>query len=318
MKWNPEEGKQRLGGTKPLTDTPRPATTPSPYTAYSARAKEFVENTRDLDMSELHREFLPHIPPGGLILDVGAGSGRDSKIFLDRGYDVVALEPDSELARLAAEYIDYYVIQETIQNYKPSPTIESDGGFHGVWASASLLHISPTELDRVFLQLAHLLQPGGVLYCSFKYSDKGIDVRERGGLQYTYLNEQTLDSCIPKGLFEYIKAWVTEDRRTDRKGERWLNVLLRRTVRGGVYDAEVLKLAIGHLEAQHRAAQRNEMLLVENEQLKERLITLRGQMIAACEKEWQVSRAQSATFKAAAHEASAIERCIRAMESIQI
>lgn len=83
-------------------------------------------------MSEFHNEFLPYIVPGGHILDVDAGSGRDSKIFLDRGYDVTILEPDSELARLAAEYMDYPVVQDTIQSYCSSPSIEESGGFHGI------------------------------------------------------------------------------------------------------------------------------------------------------------------------------------------
>lgn len=131
------------------------------------------------------------------------------------------------------------------------------------------------------LRLAHLLQSGGALYCSFKYTDKGIEVREKRGLQYLYLSERTFDNCIPQGLLEYIKVWVTEDRRADRAdraGEHWLNVMLRQTVRGGVYDMEVLKLAIGHVEAQHHAAQ-------ENEQLQERLVWLKGHMIAICEQE---------------------------------
>lgn len=223
------EGKQRLGGSKPITDTPRPPTTPSPYTAYSSRAEAFVEATRALDMTELYDEFLPYVS-GGTILDIGAGSGRDSKEFRQRGYRVVALEPDRELSLLAARYLGQHVIQETIQNYFP----DDNKLFDGIWASASLLHLPLQELTKTFCRLSYMLKPGGALYVSFKYGPE--DVVEKNELCYTYLDEVSLDAYIPKVVFEYRKVWVTEDRRPERAGERWLNAVLRRTGAESPFD----------------------------------------------------------------------------------
>lgn len=44
------------------------------------------------------------LPPGGLVVDVGAGTGLASRLFLDCGYRVVAIEPNPEMraAALAA------------------------------------------------------------------------------------------------------------------------------------------------------------------------------------------------------------------------
>jgi SAM-dependent methyltransferase len=41
------------------------------------------------------------LPPGGLVVDVGAGTGIASRLFLDRGYRVVALEPNPEMRAAA-------------------------------------------------------------------------------------------------------------------------------------------------------------------------------------------------------------------------
>lgn len=66
---------------------------------YDSHATHFVEGTLHVDMSSLRGRFLAHVPAGGLILDAGCGSGRDSKAFLDAGFRVRAFDASSELAR---------------------------------------------------------------------------------------------------------------------------------------------------------------------------------------------------------------------------
>src|SRR5947209_16106452 len=40
------------------------------------------------------RRFLPLIRPGGLVLDLAAGSGRHSRLLLDNGFAVCAVDRD--------------------------------------------------------------------------------------------------------------------------------------------------------------------------------------------------------------------------------
>jgi len=48
---------------------------------YNQHSKEFIDNTLNVDMTSLYVKFLPLLPPGGKILDVGCGSGRDALAF---------------------------------------------------------------------------------------------------------------------------------------------------------------------------------------------------------------------------------------------
>ena len=59
---------------------------------YNDNAEGFFLETAGVDMSDLHRRFLMAIPAGGLILDAGCGSGRDSKAFLAQKYRVRAFD----------------------------------------------------------------------------------------------------------------------------------------------------------------------------------------------------------------------------------
>ena len=80
---------------------------------YNQNAKLYFESTLDVDMSKLQNYFLSHLPKRGEILDIGCGSGRDSKAFMENGYHVLPLEPAQELANLAENRnlkADYFVL----------------------------------------------------------------------------------------------------------------------------------------------------------------------------------------------------------------
>lgn len=70
---------------------------------YNTNAKAYFESTIKADVSFLRDKFINFIPNGGHILDLGCGSGRDSKAFLDMGYQVSALDSSEELCKLARE-----------------------------------------------------------------------------------------------------------------------------------------------------------------------------------------------------------------------
>ncbi|QEP42408.1 methyltransferase domain-containing protein [Ectothiorhodospiraceae bacterium BW-2] len=56
-------------------------------------------------MAPLYDRFLPYLPATGHILDVGCGSGRDSRAFMQRGYSMTATEPVETLATIAEAWL---------------------------------------------------------------------------------------------------------------------------------------------------------------------------------------------------------------------
>jgi SAM-dependent methyltransferase len=187
---------------------------------YDAAAESFFATTVDVDMSSLYEPFLRELAGGAAILDAGCGSGRDARIFNERGYAVTATEPSPALATLAEAYCGLLVEPRRFQD------IDWRERFDGIWACASLLHVPLAELPEVLQRLAHALRPRGVLYVSFKY---GRGEREQGGRRFTDLDEAGLDKLLRLvPTLAVVKTWTTADRRPDREGERWLNALLSR------------------------------------------------------------------------------------------
>ena len=108
---------------------------------YNQNAQSFYESTVEADMSFWRDKFIALLPNGGRVLDAGCGSGRDSKAFIQSGFSVVAFDASKELCRLASELIDQEVWQMKFQE------ISFDEEFDGVWACASLLHVSSDEIE---------------------------------------------------------------------------------------------------------------------------------------------------------------------------
>ena len=69
---------------------------------YDDNAQSFYDSTVDVDMVGFYCKFLPLVGAEGRILDLGCGSGRDTKYFVDLGYKVDAIDASKEMVRLAS------------------------------------------------------------------------------------------------------------------------------------------------------------------------------------------------------------------------
>ena len=132
---------------------------------YNNNADNFFDSTFNVDMSELYQEFIPYLDKNSQVLDAGCGSGRDSKYFIEHGYEVTAFDASPPLVKLASKIINLDIKCMAFED------IKWEGKFSGIWACASLLHLEDDELKRTFQKLFKSLKKGGALYCSFKYGE---------------------------------------------------------------------------------------------------------------------------------------------------
>ncbi|WP_428944269.1 class I SAM-dependent methyltransferase [Pantoea sp. FN060301] len=186
---------------------------------YQQNAQRFYDDTVDVDMSALYAPFLAHLRPGARILDAGCGSGRDTKAFSERGYEVEAFDASPALAARARQLTGKPVAVIRFQE------LAAVGKYDGIWCCASLLHVPENALPEVMTRLARALKPGGVWYLSFKY---GRGEREKDGRRFTDMDEASLRNIVAGSDVEIERVWLTGDARPGREAERWLNGLLVR------------------------------------------------------------------------------------------
>lgn len=187
---------------------------------YDDNAETFAERTQFLDMSHLQDKFLAHIPKGGTILDAGCGAGRDSKAFLDKGFDITAIDASANLAKVAEAFTGRPV---TVMHFQE---VAWEKAFDGVWACASLLHVPKRELPDVFRRLARALKPGGVLYASFK-SGTGERTDAKSGRLFTDMTEDDVRELVQKvPMLVPLTVWTSADIRMEEH-LGWVNLLLR-------------------------------------------------------------------------------------------
>ena len=193
--------------------------TESTLNYYQTNSESFIENTVNVDVNDLYRPFLEKMPSTGKILDAGCGSGRDTKFFLEKGFNVVAFDNSPNMVRHAAEFTGQEVLLMSFED------IEFKDNFDGIWACASVLHVPENNISTVLSKFTDALKDSGMIYTSFKYGEnEGI----RNGRFFADYTEERFDqllTAIPK--LELIQYWKTSDLRPGRSEEKWLNVLLR-------------------------------------------------------------------------------------------
>ncbi|MCH4266648.1 MAG: class I SAM-dependent methyltransferase [Solobacterium sp.] len=194
---------------------------------YNQNASQYSEGTYDADVSLLQQEFMSRLKPGSLILDFGCGSGRDTRSFLDHGFQVEATDGSEELCRIASAHTGISVRQMLFQD------LHEQNRYDGIWACASILHLNKTDLQQVLQQMADALKDQGIAYISFKYGDfEGI----RNERYFTYLKEDSLQAMLDQiPSLSLTKEWITGDVRQDRHSEQWLNAIV--TKRAGVCNS---------------------------------------------------------------------------------
>lgn len=187
---------------------------------YNTHAAEFTQDTQTSDMQENYVPFLRRIAPGGHILDLGCGAGRDSAQFLAKGYQVTAVDGSEALCRVAEAFIGQEVHCMLFED------IAWQNAFDGVWACSSLLHCTYAELPGILQKTADSLKPNGVLYVSFKY---GAFEGMRNGRYFTNLTEARLAALLEHvPSLRLVETAISGDVRPGREQEQWLNAIMEK------------------------------------------------------------------------------------------
>jgi 2-polyprenyl-3-methyl-5-hydroxy-6-metoxy-1,4-benzoquinol methylase len=187
---------------------------------YDQNASQFVSGTQMVDFTETQEKFIKKLKPNSCILDFGCGSGRDTKYFMNHGFQVETIDGSTELCKHATEFTGIPVKQMFFADLK------EESKYDAIWACASILHLPKEKLKEVIGKMVTAIKKEGILYTSFKY---GTFEGERNGRYFTDMTEDTFAELISENMeLKIEEQWITSDVRKGRGAEKWLNLILRK------------------------------------------------------------------------------------------
>ncbi len=188
---------------------------------YNKNAQTYCERTLKIDLTPSYEQFLKYLPCEAKILDAGSGAGRDTKKFLEAGYQVVAIDASKELVKFSTEYTSHKTHLMTFEE------MDFESEFEGIWSMASLLHVQSENLLDIMWKMKRALKPNGVWFLSFKLGDfEG----ELDGRYFNFMTREKLLYCLELlgGLeilsIEELKSYESN---TD---VQWIQCLVRKEV----------------------------------------------------------------------------------------
>jgi SAM-dependent methyltransferase len=214
---------------------------PSTLNAYDTRASDFAGRYAAADVSPLHRLLLAHLPPGGRLLEIGCGAGRDAVFLAKHGFAVVAADASAAMhdqARNApgaafTAYPDsacsHTPVIQLLQTAFPLPAghpLLADR-FDAILALAVIMHLPDADLFEFACQIRHMLTPGGTLILSIS-EGRPLDPDSRDPLGRLFRERPPAELSL---LFERLGFGLVIRDQTpdslDRADIRWTTLVLR-------------------------------------------------------------------------------------------
>ncbi|WP_026959310.1 methyltransferase domain-containing protein [Aliagarivorans taiwanensis] len=139
---------------------------------YDQHAESLARQYQSVDADVVHLSWLHYWPQqGGRVLDVGAGSGRDSLWMAERGCDVFAVEPATALRESGKQLTGDKVIWLDDQLPTIGKVFALGIRFDLILVSAVWMHVPESDRARAFRKLSSLLAPNGRIVLTLRHGD---------------------------------------------------------------------------------------------------------------------------------------------------
>lgn len=178
--------------------------------SYEATADEFTHYVADLAPLESIQKFVNLLPPKAKIIDIGSGSGRDAKIFTEKGINVIGIDFSQNLIDIAkgnAPLAEFQLMDIETATFTPS-------SFDGAWACCSLSHIPKRVFPDVLKNIYSSLKEKGYFYLTVKKGEgeileKDLYYKDRDFVKFwSFFEENELQSFIKSANFKILECAV--------------------------------------------------------------------------------------------------------------
>jgi 2-polyprenyl-3-methyl-5-hydroxy-6-metoxy-1,4-benzoquinol methylase len=185
--------------------------------SYEGSAREYdklVDPQRPPHIQKALQRLVETLPPGGRVLEVGSGPGRDADVLESLGFAVRRTDATQAFVDLMLERGKHAELLNVV-------TDELGGPYDGVLAMGVLIHVDRNQTDAVLRKIHIALRPGGALLAAMRKGEG-----ETAGDYHTvcWTRERFTGRLTAAGL---SVIWDADS--VGRDGNDWVTYLARRS-----------------------------------------------------------------------------------------
>jgi SAM-dependent methyltransferase len=188
-------------------------------------AKEWYENYILMPSIE---EFVTLLPENPRVLDLGCGAGYESMRLIKAGAQVVGVDFSEESIRIAKERCPEARFE--LMDFRQLDG-KKLGKFDGVFACASLIHVSQKELPGVFKQLRGVLKRNGFVVAIVRkgegFWEGWPEVNGQKIKRVVYLYSRQTLSAAASG-FKHVKQGYLDPALVENGEYGWISHIFQR------------------------------------------------------------------------------------------
>jgi ubiquinone/menaquinone biosynthesis C-methylase UbiE len=189
---------------------------------YDGNVAESSRRYESLAADKVHAWLITRLPNApALILDVGAGSGRDAAWLASRGLEVVAVEPSAGMLAEARRLHPSPAIRWVSDHLPGLDQVFRLGlSFDVILLSAVWMHVPPGDRSRAFRKVITLLKPGGFVAITLRH---GPVEDERG----MYDVSQTEIESLARAHGAFVESAAISEDKLGRGSITWTQLVVR-------------------------------------------------------------------------------------------
>ena len=172
---------------------------------YGENAAQLATQYESIEFEALHHDVLHLFPTQpSAILDIGAGSGRDSAALARKGHAVTAIEPSKELREEGQRrhaLLDIHWIDDHLPDLQVAKRLGRN--FDLILLTAVWMHLEKQEREIAMQAIAGLLRPEGKVMMTLRHGPvppgrqmfdvsphETVELAAQSGLQARHLSER--------------------------------------------------------------------------------------------------------------------------------
>lgn len=202
---------------------------PSTLNYYNRKSLDVAKRYESADVTRLHDFLVSGLKPGGRLLELGCGSGRDAAFMTSQGFKVLATDGSAAMVEQAKRHHPE-LAKHTAHLKLPDGLSNESGPYDGIYAVAVLMHLPIKEIEKTLFKIHSRLAAKGRFIFSVPARRHDVTANEfdAKGRRFTALSPDEWTKLCQKCNLRIIRTMMSNDG-LGRGAVRWMNCLAEKS-----------------------------------------------------------------------------------------